>query len=145
MPNNPNQSLNLSIQIPPYYRDLFAAMTHDDSSISDSAFDKVMFERGQAVPYICAQYYNSQSRTPKARKLRYYCIQLLSFSESSEAIPTILDALNDEYPLVRKEACYAVEDHKIIDALPQIRKRLQDMSPEVRHVAQEVYDFLLRS
>ena len=142
MPNNNNLSHKIDNQLPPYYRDLFAAMLHEDSMISDNAFDKVMFERGQAVPFISRQYHFAQDRGAASRKLRYYCIQLLSFCECESSIPTIIDALDDEYFLVRKEACYAVEDHKITEALPLIRERLQDVHPEVRRVAQEVYEFL---
>lgn len=134
---------SLSENISPYYRDLFAAMLHSDPAIANEAFDKVMFERGLAVPYICDQYILSSYKTAESRKMRYYCIQLLSFSGVKAGSEIIELALSDEEPSVRKEALYAVEDLKLKDLLPMVRSRLQDLNQDVRRVAQEVYDYLL--
>jgi len=134
---------SLAQNIPPYYRDLFAAMLHNDPAIANEAFDKVMFERGLAVPYICDQYNLSSYKTAESRKMRYYCIQLLSFSGVKSGCETIEAALSDEEASVRKEALYAVEDLKLKNLLPMVRERLQDLNQDVRRVAQEVYDYLL--
>jgi hypothetical protein len=129
--------------IPPYYRDLFAAMLHDDDTIANGAYDKVLFERGLAVPHLCDQYELAYQKTTEHRKLRYYSVQLIAFSGVRTGKETVLNALSDEYYTVRKEALYAVEDLKIKDAIPLVRERLQDLNSEVRRVAQEVYDYLL--
>jgi hypothetical protein len=129
--------------IPPYYRDLFAAMLHDDDSIANAAYDKVLFERGLAVPHLCDQYELANQKTAEHRKLRYYSIQLIAFSGVRIGKDTVLHALSDECYSVRKEALYAVEDLKIKSAIPLVRERLQDLNTEVRRVAQEVYDYLL--
>ena len=134
---------SISQNIPPYYRDLFAAMLHTDPAIANEAFDKVMFERGLAVPYICDQYALASHKTAASRKMRYYCVQLLSFSGVKAGAETIEAALSDEEPSVRKEALYAVEDLKLKDLCPMVRERLQDLNQDVRRVAQEVYDYLL--
>ena len=147
MPQNNNTSPENFVlpqnNLPPFYRDLFAAMLHEDETISNAAFDKVMFERGLAVPYLCDQYALAFQKTANDRKLRYYCIQLISFSGVKTGKDTVLAALSDEAPQVRKEALYAVEDLNLKNALPLVRARLQDLDADVRRVAQEVYDYLL--
>ena len=40
--------------------------------------------------------------------------------------------------------CFALEDLKAIDALDDVRSRMQDFDPNVRQVACETYDFLLK-
>jgi len=128
-------------QLTPRYRDLFAAMLHEDDTIANEAYDNILFERALAVPYLCNQYDLAHHKTAQDRKLRYFCIQLLGFSGSKSAKNTVIHALSDEDPYVRKEALYAVEDLKIKSATDQVRNRLQDLDGEVRRVAQEVYDY----
>ena len=141
--SHPEQIVLPTNNIPPLYRDLFAAMLHEDDTIANAAFDKVMFQRGLAVPHLCDQYALAFQKTAEDRKLRYYCIQLISFSGVKTGKETVLAALSDEAPQVRKEALYAVEDLNIKKALPLVRERLQDLDEDVRRVAQEVYDYLL--
>jgi len=130
-------------QLTPRYRDLFAAMLHEDDNIANEAYDNVLFERKLAVPYLCNQYELAHTKTAQDRKLRYFCIQLLGFSGAKNSQKIVLQALSDEDAHVRKEALYAVEDLKLKSATDHVRNRLQDLDPDVRRVAQEVYDYLL--
>ena len=138
MPRKKN--LQIESYITPFYKDLFDTMLDPDPIKADEAFDKVLFERQKAVPALIEKY----NLTPDSDIMRYYCVQLLGFSDSQESIELIRHALTDNSPLVRKEACFALEDLKAIDAIEDVRSRMQDLDPNVRQVACETYDFLLK-
>ena len=101
--NNNQEDANIGIkkqevfkpvdQLTPRYRDLFAAMLHEDDNIANEAYDNVLFERKLAVPYLCNQYDLAYKKTAQDRKLRYFCIQLLGFSGSKSSQKTVLKAL----------------------------------------------------
>jgi len=75
-----------------------------------AAFDAVLFDRGQPLPHIIDCYKLAESD----HILRFYAIQLLGFSGSSNAVDTLVFALNDPEPLVRAEACRSLEDIGLI-------------------------------
>lgn len=123
--------------ITPRYRDLFQTMCDTDQKRVDSAFDAVLFDRKLAVPALVEQYYKASNN-----QLRYFCVQLLGFSDSKKALPVLIDALEDPIPAIRIEALYALEDHRCADAIPAIVNRTNDIDTNVRQIAQEVCDNL---
>ena len=126
--------------ITPRYADLFSSMLYADRMRADAAFDAVLFDRHLAVPALIEQY-----KTAKENEiLRYLCVQLLGFSDSQKAINALIVALDDTSAIVRREACFALEDLKAFDAIDAIERRTQDMVASVRQVAQEAFNFLSR-
>ena len=123
--------------ITPRYRDLFLTMCDTDQKRIDAAFDAVLFDRKLAVPALIEQYYMASNH-----QLRYFCVQLLGFSDSKKALPVLIDALDDPIPAIRIEALYALEDQRCADAIPAIVSRTNDIDTNVRQIAQEVCDNL---
>jgi HEAT repeat protein len=117
----------------PRYRDLFSAMCDSDPYRADAAYDAVLFDRSEALPDLAELYRNS----PREPKLRFYAIQLMGFTEDSRAIPMVMEALTDHDPTIRAEACRALEDLGAVDALEDLRDRVEDLDPEVRRAARE--------
>lgn len=126
------------LSIRPRYADLFEALCDPDQARSDLAFDAVLFDRGEAVPDLIVCYHES----PRNAKLRYLLIQLMGFSEDPRAIPTVVSALDDRHPVVRAEACRAIEDLRATDHRAALEARLSDPDPQVREAAQEAIDSL---
>ena len=126
--------------ITPRYADLFNGMIDSDRMRADQAFDAVLFERHLAVPALIEQYENAVDN----EIMRYLCVQLLGFSDSKKAINALIIALDDTSAMVRREACFALEDLKATDAIDAIERRKQDMDASVRQVAEEAFNFLSR-
>ncbi|MBM74497.1 MAG: hypothetical protein CMK59_03780 [Proteobacteria bacterium] len=126
--------------ITPRYRDCFASLTSADSSEVDAAFDSILFDRELAVPALIEKYMSKPSDD-----LRYFCVQLMGFSGSTTAVPTLLKALNDPSAEIRSEACLSLEDLNAYEYLNLIEERLQDLDETVRQIAQEVCINLKRS
>jgi HEAT repeat protein len=126
--------------ITPRYKDLFRNMRDSDRARADQAYDAVLFDRAKAAPALIEQY----SKAVKDEEMRYLCVQLMGFSEARMVIPTLIDSLDDPSPMVRREACFALEDLRAVDSIDAIRKRTQDMDQSVRSVAEEAYNTLLR-
>ena len=124
--------------IGPRYADLFERMCDDDPEAADAAFDAVLFDRGEAVPDLIECY----ERKGNSGRLRFLVVQLLGFSDSLDAIPTLVDALNDRDVAVRAEACRSLEDLRINDALPHLEARLNDVDAEVRLAAFEALEVI---
>ena len=60
------------------------------------------------------------------------------FTESPEAYPTLLEALDDKSALVRAEACRSLEDLRATPRpSPHLEARLDDVDEEVRVAAAE--------
>jgi len=126
--------------ITPRYRDLFQNMRDWDRNRADAAYDAVLFDRKLAVAALIEQYQRSESD----EMMRYLCVQLIGFSESKKSIPTLILALDDPSAIVRREACFALEDMRAFDAIGAIEKRCNDLDPNVRNVAEEAYQFLMK-
>ena len=126
--------------ITPRYKDLFRNMRDGDRARADQAYDAVLFDRAKAAPALIEQYHNAK----KDEEMRYLCVQLMGFSEARVVIPTLIDSLDDPSPMVRREACFALEDLRAVEAIDAIRKRTQDLDQNVRNVAEEAYSTLLR-
>ncbi len=126
--------------ISPRYHDLFEGMLLPDNERADAAYDAILFDRHLAVPALIDQYNSSEDNDI----MRYLCVQLLGFSDSDLAIDTVITALDDPKAIVRREACFAIENLKAIDALNSIKRRMQDLDTSVREVASEVYKYLKR-
>ena len=126
--------------ITPRYADLFNGMLDPDRMHADQAFDAVLFERHLAVPALIEQY----EKSPDNEIMRYLCVQLLGFSDSQKAINALIVALDDTSAMVRREACFALEDLKAVKAIDAIERRKQDMDSSVRQVAEEAFNFLSR-
>jgi HEAT repeat protein len=126
--------------ITPRYAELFAALLDSNQERADKAFDDILFDRQLAVPALIEQLLRSKDN----HNMRYFCVQLLGFSESPLAIEPILLALQDTNVFVRKEACMAIEDLKIVtaDVFEALEDRLCDLNPEVAQAANECIDFL---
>lgn len=117
----------------PRYADLFRRMRDPDPVLADAAFDAVLFDRGDAVPDLVECFRKSR----KDEEMRFLCIQLLGFSESPEALPTLIEALDDKSPRVRAEACRSLEDLRRPETVPLLEARLDDVDEDVRIAAAE--------
>jgi HEAT repeat protein len=117
----------------PRYADLFRRMRDPDSVAADAAFDAVLFDRAEALPDLIECFQKSR----KDPLLRFLCVQLLGFSEAIEALPVLLDALDDKHEMVRAEACRSLEDLAHPSSIPHLEARLDDMDEEVRVAAAE--------
>lgn len=117
----------------PRYADLFRRMRDPDPVAADAAFDAVLFDRAEALPDLveCLQ------KSKKDPVLRFLCVQLLGFSESPEALPALLESLDDKSPMVRAEACRSLEDLAHPASIPHLEARLGDVDAEVRIAAAE--------
>jgi hypothetical protein len=126
--------------ITPRYAELFQALLDTNQERADKAFDDILFDRQLAVPALIEQLFRSKGN----HNMRYLCVQLLGFSESPLAIEPILLALQDTDVFVRKEACMALEDLKIVtaDVFEALEDRLCDLNPEVAQAANECIEFL---
>ncbi len=117
----------------PRYEALFIRMRDADSDAADAAFDAVLFDREGALPDLVECY----RKTKKDAILRFLVVQLLGFSGTKAAVPTLLEALDDRDPVVRAEACRSLEDLKSVAAVDALRARLDDMDDGVRVAAAE--------
>ena len=126
--------------ITPRYAELFEALLDPNQERADKAFDDILFDRQLAVPALIEQLILSKDNN----SMRYLCVQLLGFSESPLAIDPILLALQDTNVFVRKEACLALEDLKIVtsDVFEALEDRLCDLNPEVAQAATDCIEFL---
>lgn len=115
----------------PRFADLLRRLEDPDIRQVDKAFDAILFDREQAVPDLVEAY--CERDLPAS--VRYLVVQLLGFSGSEEAIPTVLSALDDASSTVRAEACRGLMDLRAREQLAVIRRRLEDVSPEVRRAA----------
>ncbi len=116
----------------PRYADLFRRMRDTDPVLADAAFDAVLFDRADALPDLVECY-----QTSRDAKQRFDVIQLLGFTESAQAVPTLIAALDDKDAAVRAEACRALEDVGASDAVSLLEARLSDLDGSVRHAAAE--------
>lgn len=117
----------------PRYADLFQRMRDPDPVLSDAAFDAVLFDREDAIPDLVDCYHLSK----KDDDLRFFVVQLLGFSGSRKAVPTLLVALDDREPKVRAEACRSLEDINARETIPALEARLGDLDEDVRIAAAE--------
>ena len=117
----------------PRYADLFRRMRDPDPVAADAAFDAVLFDRADALPDLIECFQKSR----KDPVLRFLCVQLLGFSESPQALPVLLEALEDKSPEVRAEACRSLEDLADAASIPHLEARLDDVDEEVRLAAAE--------
>ncbi|MDP2310048.1 MAG: HEAT repeat domain-containing protein [Pseudomonadota bacterium] len=117
----------------PRYADLFRRMRDPDPVAADAAFDAVLFDRAGALPDLIECFQKSR----KDPLLRFLCVQLLGFSESPDALPVLLDALDDKHEMVRAEACRSLEDLAHPSAISHLEARLDDIDEEVRVAAAE--------
>ena len=126
--------------ITPRYAELFEALLDSDQERADKAFDDILFDRKLAVPALIEQLLRSIDN----HTMRFYCVQLLGFSESPLAVDPIVEALQDTDVFVRKEACFALEDLKIVtpEVFEALEDRLNDLNPEVAKSAGECLEFL---
>ena len=120
----------------PRYKALFDRMRDSDPVAADAAFDAVLFDREHAVPDVIECY----DKAKKDPVLRFLCVQLLGFSGSEQAVPTILEALDDRDGFVRAEACRSLEDLRVKAAIPRLEDRLIDVDEGVRQAAREALD-----
>jgi len=117
----------------PRYADLFRRMRDPDPVAADAAFDAVLFDREEAIPDLIELFEKSK----KDPLLRFLSVQLLGFSESTRALPVLLEALDDKNAMVRAEACRSLEDLGDGSAIPHLEARLTDVDDEVRLAAAE--------
>lgn len=117
----------------PRYADLFRRMRDPDIASADAAYDAVLFDRADAVPDLIECFEKSRKDT----EMRFLCVQLLGFSGSEVAVPTLLAALSDREPKVRAEACRSLEDLAPREAVAALKERLGDIDEEVRLAAAE--------
>lgn len=121
----------------PRYRDLFDALLDPDQAEADKAYDAVLFDRADALPDLIELY-----ETAEDANQRFYAVQLMGFSESPAAIPTVEKSLKDVDPGVRAEACRALEDLRARDCGPALEERVDDVDPKVRRAAREALSVL---
>jgi len=93
-----------------WYQLQFKGMMSRDVDIVNSSYDAVLFRRREAVPYLCTKFLNSLTQSTADIMMRYFCVQLLCFSQTKEAMHILLLALNDLDPRVRREAEYMKEE-----------------------------------
>lgn len=122
----------------PRYADLFRRMRDPDPELADAAFDAVLFDREGAVPDLVECFEKSK----KDPEMRFLCVQLLGFSGSKAAVPTLVAALEDKSPRVRAEACRSLEDLGAAEVTPAVRARLDDLDEDVRIAAMEALEEL---
>jgi HEAT repeat protein len=122
----------------PRYRDLFQALLDPDTSRSDAAFDAVLFDRGDALEDLVELYVESAAEPT----LRFYAVQLMGFSDTKDAVPHVENALGDDDPSVRAEACRALEDLRARRSVPQIKACIDDDDVRVRRAAREAVRML---
>jgi len=128
------------LTIRPRFADLFEALCDPDPERADRAFDSILFERGEALEDLRACYQESKRNA----KLRYLLVQLMGFSGDARAIPMVMTALDDSHPVVRAEACRALEDLNAKAAREALRARLEDLDGDVRLAAEEALRGLSR-
>lgn len=122
----------------PRYADLFRALKDPDLARADAAYDALLFDRGEALPDLHEAYRTFR----KDATLRFYAIQLMSFSGDPRAIPLVMEALSDPDPQVRAEACRGLEDLGARSALHALRARTEDLDGNVREAAEEALQAL---
>ena len=122
----------------PRYADLFKALKDPDPARADAAYDALLFDRGAALPDLAEAYRTFK----KDAALRFYAVQLMAFSEEPRAIPHVLEALTDPDPMVRAEACRALEDLSAKDAVAALRARTEDLDANVREAARDALEAL---
>ena len=125
----------------PRYADLFKALLDEDPRRSDTAYDAVLFDRGEALPDL-----QELLRTSPDPRLRFYAVQLMGFSGENRAAAMVVEALSDTDPSVRAEACRSLEDlrARAPDILDSLGKRTRDLDPHVRRAAREAIAVLTR-
>ena len=114
------------------YRDLFDALLDPDPHRADKAYDSVLFDRGEALPDLQELYETSEDP-----QLRFYAVQLMGFSEDPRATAMVVEALEDRSPMVRAEACRALEDLRARQACDALAARIEDLDVHVRRAARE--------
>jgi HEAT repeat protein len=119
------------------YKDLFDALLDSDPARADKAYDDVLFDRGEALPDLQELY-----DTASDDALRFYAVQLMGFSEDRSAIPAVVKALEDPAPMVRAEACRALEDLRARTAVDALSPRVEDLDVHVRRAAREALSVL---
>ncbi len=119
------------------YRDLFDALLDDDPHRADKAYDAILFDWVEALPDLRELYLSAEDE-----RLRFYAVQLMGFTEAPEAIPFVVDALQDPSPTVRAEACCALEDLRARDACDALFARVEDLDVHVRRAAREAMSAL---
>ncbi|MEL6347506.1 MAG: HEAT repeat domain-containing protein [Myxococcota bacterium] len=124
--------------IRPRYADLFEALCDPDPDRADRAFDAILFDRGEALPDLKECY---QQATRNA-KLRYLIVQLMGFSGDPRAVAMVAPALQDHHPVVRAEACRALEDLGAKTQREALQAMLDDEDPVVRIAAKEALESL---
>ena len=117
----------------PRYRDLFNALKDPDPHRADTAYDAILFDRGEAIVDL-VECYRASRKDPL---LRFYAVQLMGFSGDRRAIEPVMEALDDPEPDVRAEACRALEDLRAREAITPLQARIRDVSVEVRRAARE--------
>jgi HEAT repeat protein len=117
----------------PRYEALFTRMRDPDPDLADAAFDAVLFDREEAVPDLV----ECLRRSRKDPLMRWNCVQLLGFSGAKEAIPVLLESLDDRDAAVRAEACRSLEDLDATEALQALKARMEDLDAHVREAAEE--------
>lgn len=122
----------------PRYADLFRALKDPDPARADAAYDALLFDRGEALPELAEAYRTFR----KDSALRFYAVQLMAFSDDPRAVPHVLDALTDPDPMVRAEACRALEDLSAREAIPALRSRTEDLDAAVREAARDALEAL---
>ena len=122
----------------PRYADLFRALKDPDPARVDAAYDALLFDRGEALPDLVEAYRTSK----KDPEIRFYAVQLLAFSEDPKATPYVMEALSDPDPMVRAEACRAIEDLHAREAIPALRARTEDLDATVREAARDALESL---
>lgn len=113
-------------------------MLDTNPMIADAAYDAVLFDREAALPDLVEGY----ERSPREPVLRFYIVQLLGFSASQQAIPTLVRALRDPDDRVRSEACRSLEDLSAQVAIPDLERLLADHAAGVREAAGEAIQAL---
>ncbi len=122
----------------PRYQDLFAALTDPDPARADSAYDSILFDRGDALEDLVELYHQSSDDAT----LRFYAVQLMGFSDAKTAVPHIESALKDIDAGVRAEACRALEDLRARRSVAKIEACMRDEDVQVRRAAREAVRML---
>lgn len=122
------------------YRELFQRLQNPNPRQVDEAYDSILFEREKAISDLIEGYRTETMPT----QVRYLIIQLLGFTESNDALPVVIEALNDPEPKVRAEACRSLIDLRAKKTLSFLRQRLEDMDPDVRQAARDAISILAK-
>ena len=93
-----------------WYQRLFEGLLSNDQDMVNSSYDAILFRRSEAVPYLCTKYLYSSTQKTEDIIMRFFCLQLLCFSETRDAMHILLLGLNDKNPYIRQEAKYMMED-----------------------------------